>query len=113
MAVAGQAGRRAGVALHPLRFRGQALGAGVGELVVAAEPGFHDLFPVDLDEPALAQPVKDRVQRPGMQPDLSVRDPEHILDEPVAVLRPARQRGQHQERGFLQRLVGHECSIYA
>jgi hypothetical protein len=66
--------RRAGVALHPLRFRGQALGAGVGQPVVTAEPGVHDLFPVDLDEPALAQPVKDRVERPDMQPDLSVRD---------------------------------------
>jgi hypothetical protein len=47
-----------------------------------------------------------------MQPDLPVREPEHVFHQGVPVQRFTRQRGQDQERGFPQRLFAHDGTIY-
>ncbi|CPU66374.1 Uncharacterised protein [Mycobacteroides abscessus] len=58
---------------------------------------------VDLDEPGGDEPVDRAVERAGAQGDAPVGAGLDVLRDAVPVQRPGGERGQHEERGFLER----------
>jgi len=105
--------RGGGVAAEAVGLDREPGRAGAGDAVVAAQPGVDDLFAIDLDEPFVGHPVQRGVQRARAEDDPALGEPLDLLEQGVPVLGRGGQRGEDQERRFLQRLVTHVFCIFS